>query len=52
MPTLKKNLRYGPANFLNNFPSFIDIAPGAVVLIGTYYWADWYFEQLNIHHRD
>lgn len=44
--------QYGPANFLNNFPAFIDVAPAAAVLIGTYYWADWYFEYLGRHHRD
>ncbi|KAH8057434.1 hypothetical protein JL720_14159 [Aureococcus anophagefferens] len=39
-PTRSLWEQFGPANFLNNFPSIWDIGPGAVALVGTHYWAD------------
>ena len=43
---------FAPAKFFDNFPNVWDIGPGIVLLVGTVYGADQYFEYLGHHHRD
>jgi len=41
-----------PAKLAETFPSLWDIGPGILLLVGTVYGADWYFEYLAHSHRD
>ncbi|KAJ8601705.1 hypothetical protein CTAYLR_003213 [Chrysophaeum taylorii] len=43
---------WSPAKLVDTFPSLWDIGPGIILLVGTVYGADWYFEYLAHSHRD
>lgn len=41
-----------PSKLADTFPNIWDIGPAIVILVGTVYGADWYFEHLAHTHRD
>mmetsp|Transcript_11801 Transcript_11801/g.16011 ORF Transcript_11801/g.16011 Transcript_11801/m.16011 type:complete len:101 (-) Transcript_11801:3131-3433(-) len=43
---------FSPMNIHDQFPSLWDMGPAIVLLIGTVYGSEWYFEYLGHHHRD
>ena len=43
---------FAPQNIHHQFPSVWDFGPALVVLVGTIYGCDWYFDYLAYQHRD